>query len=302
MITPIIHRCDEVGSTNDIALEMARSGAPEGTVVIARSQTKGRGRRGRSWFSKPGESVIMSVILRPDIPVNRYSQLAFPAAVAIAETLQIDCGLDPALKWPNDVLVSDRKIAGILVESVSRDAPAMLRERGDPPDPSTERNPSSRSVSASAAGAAMLRERRNPPALSSQHNPSSRSIAPAAVVGIGVNVRQTNFPPPLADTATSIARENGSNTDIDTLAHAIPERLFAIYALRFEEILDRWQNYMWGLGCRADIETEGGSVSGIIVGIDTDGALLIDQDGKTRRIIAADAINVRNRPSLQSKI
>ena len=117
MITPAIYRFEEVGSTNDIALGMARHGASEGTVVITRSQTKGRGRRGRKWFARPGESVIMSVVLRPELPLNRYSELAFVAAVAVAECLEDKCGLEPSLKWPNDVLVGDRKIAGILIES-----------------------------------------------------------------------------------------------------------------------------------------------------------------------------------------
>jgi BirA family transcriptional regulator, biotin operon repressor / biotin---[acetyl-CoA-carboxylase] ligase len=270
MIKPAIFRFEEVGSTNDIALGMARNGASEGTVVIARSQTRGRGRRGRSWISEPGESVIMSVILRPDVPASRHSELAFAAGIAVAECLQRKCGLRPTLKWPNDVLVNSRKIAGVLIESEPR----------------------------------------------------------AAIVGIGVNVLQNSFPHDLAETATSVSRECRSargeerasrgggptplalsseerayrragdesrhaDLDIETLAAVILERLFAACVLSFEEILTCWRKYMWGLGRSVDIVTEGGTTSGKITGIDTDGALLIDRGGIIRRIIAADAINVR---------
>lgn len=117
MITPITHRFESVGSTNDVAIEMAKAGAPEGTVILAKSQSKGRGRRGRSWFDKPGESVLMTAILRPDLPLNRYSELAFTAAVAVAETIEAECGLNPQLKWPNDVLLRDKKVSGTLIES-----------------------------------------------------------------------------------------------------------------------------------------------------------------------------------------
>jgi BirA family biotin operon repressor/biotin-[acetyl-CoA-carboxylase] ligase len=231
MIEPIIHRYDSVGSTNDIAIDMARSGAPEGTVVLAQSQSKGRGRRGREWFDKPGESILMSAILRPDIPLNRYSELAFAAAVAVAECVEAECGLQPSLKWPNDVLVREKKLAGILIESAED----------------------------------------------------------AAIVGIGVNVKQTAFPPELSS-ATSIALENGRCTDVETLTRALISRLFSISALDFEEIAARWRKYMWGIGRLVEVASEGDTITGSIAGIDTDGALLIDQDGKTRRVVASTGI------------
>lgn len=114
VISPIIHRYNEVVSTNDIALEMARSGAPEGTVVLARSQSKGRGRRGRAWLTEPDQNVLMSVVLKPTSPVT---ELPFIAAVAVVEYLCNSFRIDPKLKWPNDVIVQEKKIAGILVET-----------------------------------------------------------------------------------------------------------------------------------------------------------------------------------------
>ena len=234
MITPIVHRFEFVGSTNDVALEMAKSGAPEGTVVIANTQTKGRGRRGRQWFDTPGQGIILSAILRPGIPLDRYSGLAFVGAVALAECIEAECSLQPQLKWPNDVLVRDKKLAGILIESANG----------------------------------------------------------AAIVGIGVNARQTDFPPEIAATATSIALEGGTCLDVDTLTNALISRLFSICSLGFEEIATRWRKYMWGVGRMVEVVSENAVISGVIAGLDSDGALLIDSNGELRRIISADAINV----------
>lgn len=109
---------DVLPSTNDEAARLARSGAPEGTVVWALRQTAGRGRRGRSWTSAEG-NLFVSIILRPQAPPARAAELSFVAAVAAAEAVDaLNRGGSPAMcKWPNDVLLSGGKIAGILLES-----------------------------------------------------------------------------------------------------------------------------------------------------------------------------------------
>jgi BirA family transcriptional regulator, biotin operon repressor / biotin---[acetyl-CoA-carboxylase] ligase len=109
---------DSIGSTNDEARSLARDGAPEGTLVWAREQTAGRGRRGRSWISPRG-NLHLSLILRPDCPVRSAAQLGFVAALAVGGAL---CAILPrieghAYKWPNDVLINGRKVAGLLLES-----------------------------------------------------------------------------------------------------------------------------------------------------------------------------------------
>jgi BirA family transcriptional regulator, biotin operon repressor / biotin---[acetyl-CoA-carboxylase] ligase len=110
---------DSLGSTNDEAKRLARAGAEVGTLVWALEQTVGRGRRGRTWASPPG-NLYASLILRPRCPLDRAAQLGFVAALAVGDTLgstsekRLD-GL--SYKWPNDVLVRGRKIAGILLES-----------------------------------------------------------------------------------------------------------------------------------------------------------------------------------------
>jgi BirA family biotin operon repressor/biotin-[acetyl-CoA-carboxylase] ligase len=112
-----VDRCDVVTSTNDVAAHLAEQGVPEGRVVVAEAQSAGRGRHGRAWASPPGAGLYVSAVLRPRPDVVRLVTIA--AGVAIAEGIQAATGLDPSLKWPNDVFVGGRKLAGILAEAGS---------------------------------------------------------------------------------------------------------------------------------------------------------------------------------------
>lgn len=109
---------DTVRSTNDEAKRLAHAGAEEGTLVWALEQTAGRGRRGRAWASPPG-NLYASLILRPRCPIDQAAQLGFITALAIGDALGSICKRLERLsyKWPNDVLLRGRKIAGILLES-----------------------------------------------------------------------------------------------------------------------------------------------------------------------------------------
>lgn len=110
-----IHYFREVDSTNEVAKRLAQEGAPEGTVVIAERQLKGKGRRGKQWISPLG-GAWMSIILRPDtLPINA-PQLTFTAGVAAADTIKEEYGLDVGIKWPNDILIENKKVCGILTE------------------------------------------------------------------------------------------------------------------------------------------------------------------------------------------
>ena len=106
-----------VGSTNDEAARWAAAGAPEGAVVVADHQTRGRGRRGRSWASRPGRSVQLSVVLRPRLAPEGLGLLTAALGVAVCEAVEETAALAARLKWPNDVTVGGRKLAGILVET-----------------------------------------------------------------------------------------------------------------------------------------------------------------------------------------
>lgn len=123
---PAVYRLvalDSVDSTNEEAKRLAARGeeeAPDGTLVWAQTQTFGRGRRGRHWVSPPG-NLYCSLVLRPEVPAARGAELGFVAALAIYDAIASVAppGLQVLTKWPNDVLVHDRKVAGILLESES---------------------------------------------------------------------------------------------------------------------------------------------------------------------------------------
>ncbi len=108
---------DEVGSTQTEARRLAEAGAPEGTVVRAEHQTRGRGRLGRDWVDEPGSALLTSIILRPPLEVSRLPQLSLVAGIAVAEALGEASGLRVAVAWPNDLLVRGQKVGGILAES-----------------------------------------------------------------------------------------------------------------------------------------------------------------------------------------
>ena len=108
----------EVDSTNRVALDLARAGAPEGTVVVAGFQSAGRGRRGRPWEAPAGSSLLASVLLRPGpvLPPGRLHLAVAVVALAAADACAAAAGFRPGLKWPNDLVVGDAKLAGVLAE------------------------------------------------------------------------------------------------------------------------------------------------------------------------------------------
>jgi len=106
----------EVDSTQRVARELARDGAEEGTCVIAEAQTAGRGRLGRTWHSPAGLNLYTSIVLRPRAEPTVVPQLALVAGIAVAAAIRAETSLPAQLKWPNDVLIDGRKVAGILTE------------------------------------------------------------------------------------------------------------------------------------------------------------------------------------------
>jgi BirA family biotin operon repressor/biotin-[acetyl-CoA-carboxylase] ligase len=112
-----------IGSTNDVASSLAAGGGHEGAVVIAETQTAGRGRRGRRWFSPPGSGLYVSLVLAPgrarSAPERATALVTLAAGVALAEAIDTVTGLRPEIKWPNDLIVGRRKVAGILAEGVA---------------------------------------------------------------------------------------------------------------------------------------------------------------------------------------
>jgi BirA family biotin operon repressor/biotin-[acetyl-CoA-carboxylase] ligase len=105
------------GSTNADALALAEEGAPAWTIVVAGHQQQGRGRLGRTWKSKPGASLLVSVLLRPDLAPPDAALLTLAAGACMAMSCSVACGVDVRCKWPNDLMAGQRKLGGILTEA-----------------------------------------------------------------------------------------------------------------------------------------------------------------------------------------
>lgn len=108
----------EVTSTNSVAQRMAHDGASEGTIVLSRTQTSGRGRLNRQWVCPAGQGILMSMILRPEISGQLIPQLTLLCGVVVAETIKKTTGCAAGIKWPNDIVMSEKKVCGILAQTI----------------------------------------------------------------------------------------------------------------------------------------------------------------------------------------
>src|SRR5262245_52372070 len=116
-----VHTFETVDSTQAVLGHLAADGGLEGTVVVARHQTAGRGSRGRQWWDAPGESLMFSVLLRPPVPIAWAPQLSLVSGVAVVDALNARSDVDARIRWPNDVLIDGKKVCGVLPEAVSRE-------------------------------------------------------------------------------------------------------------------------------------------------------------------------------------
>ncbi len=114
-----VHALDTTDSTQSEAQRLAAAGAPEGTVVTARHQRAGRGRRGHDWWDASGQGLLVSVLLRPVGPVTTAPQLSLVGGLAVADALAAVASVPARIRWPNDLLVDGRKVCGILAEASS---------------------------------------------------------------------------------------------------------------------------------------------------------------------------------------
>ncbi|MBZ5495873.1 MAG: biotin--[acetyl-CoA-carboxylase] ligase [Acidobacteriia bacterium] len=245
----------ETTSTNEEALQRARQGAASGTLVFAESQTAGRGRKGRQWISPPGTGLYFSLVLRPERSPSCWTLLTHVAAVALARALQelteahfIPKPLDVELKWPNDVLISGKKTAGILLETVG-------------------------------IGGAIS----------------------AAVVGVGVNVRQGGFPAELRDQVISVSEAAG----VQVPRRHILVRFLYHFQLGYDlfmrgehkAILEQWKSLsrMWRDTPVWVVENDQARPA-VTAGLTDTGALVVrTPDGAEETILAAD-VSIRRSP------
>ena len=236
----------ETTSTNDIAAAYAEQGAPEGTTIVAASQTAGRGRLGRTWYSPPGAGLYMSVVLR-QARVAPYLTLA--GGVAVAEGVRAATGLPVEIKWPNDVVTRERsggtrrrKLAGVLAEASSA-------------------------------------------ADNIQH----------VILGIGINLLSTAYPPEIADRASSIETELGRSVEAGPVFGEVLAALSAQIAplLRGDAsgLLSRWRALAPSAqGAPVEFEGADGRIAGVAAGIADDGALLVRVGDRLERVISGEIL------------
>jgi BirA family biotin operon repressor/biotin-[acetyl-CoA-carboxylase] ligase len=142
-LRPTILRFDALPSTNTEAAQQAQRGAAEGLCVVAREQTKGRGRAGRIWISPADAGLYFSIVLRPaKLAVRAWPLITLMAALAVRDALRESCELETDIKWPNDIIVGERKLCGILAETIETETGRAvvvgiginLNERAFPPE------------------------------------------------------------------------------------------------------------------------------------------------------------------------
>ncbi len=238
-----IHYHGVIASTNIAAKALAGDGSPEGSVVVADSQTGGRGRMGRTWVSPSGVNLYFSLILRPVVPSVRVPQLTLLVAAAIHQALSnVGFTIAPLIKWPNDILVHGRKLCGVLCEMQSE------------PD-----------------------------------------LTHFVVVGIGINVNQSEMPQELKSVATSLFLESGH-------IFSRPELLAAVLN-HFEPIYDTWlleddlgfilpylEKHSLLQSKDVTIDQLNRTLSGRVSGISRGGELIVEGfDGQTLLISSGEA-------------
>ncbi|MDP2841491.1 MAG: biotin--[acetyl-CoA-carboxylase] ligase [Candidatus Methanoperedens sp.] len=239
-----IHYFKETESTNILARDMAGS-VDEGTVIIAESQTGGRGRMGRKWISPEG-GIWLSVVLKPRMQPLHAPRITLLAGVAVAKTIR-NFGLSAKIKWPNDVLINGKKVCGILTE----------------------------------IGAEM---------------DSIQYI----VVGIGIdaNVDTETFPEEFRDSSTSLKNELGYDINRVEFVQKLLIELESLY-LKFQKegftsIIEEWRMMSATIGQWVKITTQSRIMYGEAVGVDSDGALILETgEGRLEKIVAGNCEHLR---------
>ncbi len=235
---------NEIESTNLMAREMAAS-VEEGTVVIAESQTGGRGRLGRKWISPEG-GIWFSIILKPKMQPQHASRITLLAGVSVARVIR-NLGLPAKIKWPNDILIHGRKVCGILTE----------------------------------IGAEI-------------------DLIDYLIVGIGIdaNIDIDSFPDEIRESSTSIKKELGRGIDRAEFVRKLLME-FEIQYLKFQKegfppILEEWRALSATIGEWVKITTQTRTIYGEAIGVDNEGALIIEtSDGKLEKIVAGNCEHLR---------
>jgi len=230
---------DETSSTNRTALSSIGQ-MQSGSVILAETQREGRGRLSRPWASPPG-GIWMSLVLKPDMPLSRVYRINMAVSVSLCRAISRQLGLEAGIKWPNDLLIREKKVCGILME----------------------------------VGAQVDR-------------------LDYAVVGVGLNANNDTSAFPGLWESTSLAGQMGEKVDRCALIAAILNEMeSALDDMESQEIYQEWRSHSLTLGRQVKISSSEGDISGEVVDLDRDGALILRQGQEKRRILAGDCIHLR---------
>ncbi|MFH1422164.1 MAG: biotin--[acetyl-CoA-carboxylase] ligase [Planctomycetota bacterium] len=233
---------ETLASTNKKALEIIDSTAAEGTVIIAECQTGGHGRFGRKWYSLRGESLSFSVILYPPCIDKQLFLLPVLTGNALTAAIKKISGVNALLKWPNDVLINNKKVCGVLIET------KQINERF------------------------------------------------AAVIGIGINVNNNQFPENIADKATSIKLECGKEVSTDDLLNTCLEEISQRYknfiSGKYDSIVQEAKQHSALIGKKVKIVSADKEIFGKAVDMDEVGALIVKLNSGTIQKFTTGEINM----------
>lgn len=241
-----ILRFESLPSTNLEAARRASEGAPEGLCIVAREQTAGRGRLQRAWLSPKDAGLYFSIVTRPQFEQSVWPLLTLMAAIAVHDALLDACALETDIKWPNDILVNEKKICGILAETVE--------------------------------------------------TRSGRAV----IVGIGINLATSSFPPELDSVAISVETVSSKQPELEVVLEALVRALASGYELLSEaggpeKTIGNWcalSSYAEGKLICVNDGTE--SLLGTTRGLEPDGALRVEKStGEIKVVRAGDVTSVR---------
>jgi len=243
LLNPTILHFDSIDSTNLEAMRQARAGAAEGLCVVAREQTMGRGRLDRSWQSPKDAGLYFSIVLRPRLEAKAWPLITLMTALAVRDALLRSSGVRADIKWPNDVCVDERKLCGVLAETVDT------------------------------------------------------KIGPAAIVGIGINLKADSLPPTVNDLATSVEAVAGVKPDsvgvLAELLKAIGERYDLLQSPQgSEHTIREWcANSSYAFDRQVRVALENDTFAGNTRGLEADGALRVETAGGKMRIVRAGDVS-----------
>jgi BirA family biotin operon repressor/biotin-[acetyl-CoA-carboxylase] ligase len=249
-----IYYFDRVSSTMDVAMQLGNKNTPEGTLVVAESQTKGRGRLGRSWISPKYKGIYFSLILKPDILPACAPILTLVACVSIYEGIKQITGIETQIKWPNDILIHNKKLGGILTELKAELDATSFVVIGIGLNVNNDSNE-------------LVRE-----AISLKEAKKYQSCACPTD-------RQENI------NRTELLKE---------ILRKIEENFLILQKKGSPPILEKWRNYNVTLGRRVKVSCHKEHFEGEAVDIDTDGGLLVRRDsGIIEKFMAGDVVHIK---------